>query len=83
MIETDPEFDRTQPLAPELSIQSRLFPPHEIVSGQGASPAPHPRVYFDTGTARWASWLVLTQTISPHDGLVSALEEDSAFESKA
>ena len=40
MIETDPGFDRTRPLAPELSMQLRLFPSHEIVSGQDASPAP-------------------------------------------
>ena len=33
MIETDPGFDRTLPLALELSMQSRQFPPHEIVSG--------------------------------------------------
>jgi hypothetical protein len=40
MIETDPGFDRTLPLALELSMQSRLFLPHEIVSGRYASPAP-------------------------------------------
>jgi hypothetical protein len=67
MIETDLGFDRTQPLAPggcrRNRVYSRLTRSCPTLCFSRA--AIHSRIDFDTGTGRWVSWLVLTQTISP------------------
>jgi hypothetical protein len=85
MIETDPRFDRTRPLAPELSTKRRVFPSCGIASGQMLLPRRDPLAKSTSIPDRAMDFLVGVDPddLTGHERLVAALEKDGEFESKA